>query len=121
MTKLLHGDELVLSILEKELKVLTKKAEKAKADCHATMTSGSAIIAVREEAAKIFNAPISSYTKENLAKLDELAAKEKELIAISRRDIIKLMNAEHDTAFTRDELAGIIQNMKFRMGLRKGA
>jgi len=118
MSKSLHGDELVLSILEKELVSLTKKAEKAKADCQATMTAGSAIIELRRKAAPIVNNTLGSYSKENLAKLKELADQEKKLVALAKRSLVKLMDAEFEAESTRDELAQIIAQMKFRLELR---
>lgn len=112
MTKQLYGDELVLSILEKELVALTKKADKAKADCDASMNAGSAIIELRREAVGLMDDSVSAV---KLKRLKELAAEEKRLFALARRDLVKLMDAEHQARFTRDELAQIIAGMSWRV------
>lgn len=117
--KQLFGDELVLSILEKELVSITKKAAKAKADCEATMNAGSKIIELRRQASLLINDTLQSYTKKGQAEMNKLAEQESKLLAISRRDLIKLMDAEHHTTHTRDELTRIIQQMRYRIGLKR--
>lgn len=115
----LYGDELVLSILEKELVSITKKAEKAKADCDATMNAGSQIMEIRRQASLLINNALGSYTEKGLAEMNRLAEQEKKLLDISRRDLIKLMDAEHHAAHTRDELTRIVQQMRFRIGFKR--
>lgn len=114
-TKQLYGNELVLSILEKELVALTRKATKAKAECDATINAYSAIIEVRREASALIGGGVSD---EKLTKLKDLADREKKLCSLSNRDLVKLMDAQHQADFTRNELAQIIANMKFRLELR---
>lgn len=116
----LYGDDLVLSILEKELPAFTRRAQKAKDECDASMRVGSDLIALRREASQIIHSALGSYTKQNLARLDELAAQEKKLLVIARKDLIKLMDAQFEAEFTRDELTNIIGSMRWRQGLRKG-
>lgn len=120
MKKQLYGDELVLSILEKELASATKKAAKAKADCEAAMYAYSAIIKVRAEAHELIKDGMRDMPKEKLAKLNVLASKEKNLIALTKRDSIKLMDAEFESKSVVDELNRIIAQMKCRAHLRKG-
>lgn len=115
----LYGDELVLSILEKEFLSLTKKAEKAKANCEEAMNAGSMIIEVRSKANKILSCELGSYTKERLAELEQLAVQEKKLRAISGPKLIKLMDAEHHAESTRDELERIIKQMRFKLGIQR--
>lgn len=117
--KQLYGDELVLSILEKELVSITKKAAKAKADCDATMNAGSQIMELRRQANLLINSTLDTYTEKGLTEINRLAEQERKLLDISRRDLIKLMDAEHHAAHARDELTRIIQQMRFRVGLKK--
>lgn len=116
----LMGDDLVLSILEKELPAFTRRAQKAKDECDARMSVGSDLIALRQEAKQIVQTTLGKYTKENVARLDELVEKEKKLLAIMRKDLSKLMDAQFDAESARDELVQIIARMRFRQGLRKG-
>lgn len=121
MKKHLYGDELVLSILEKELAVLKKKAAKAKSECEEAISAASKICSVRAEAYELIKDGMHDMAKQKLAKLDELAAEEKRLFAIAKQGLTKFMDAESDADIAVLNLTEIIAGFRFRVQRQKGA
>ncbi len=120
MKKQLYGDELVLSILEKEMVVLTKKAAKAKAMCEENLSAPTKLMSVRAEAAEVIKDGMREMAKEKLAKLEELVAQEKKLIAImGSGNLVKLMDAEHEAEIAVQNLTQVIAGLKSRVNIRK--
>lgn len=120
MKQHLYGDELVLSILEKELTVLKKKAEKAKAECEEAMSAASKICSLRAEAHELIKDGMRDLTKQKLAKLDELAANEKRLLAIAKQGLSKFMDAESYAEIAVHNLVEVIAGLKWRVKRQKG-
>lgn len=120
MKKQLFGDELVLSILEKEMVSLTKKAAKAKAECEESLSSPTKLMALRAEGFELIKNGMSDMPKAKLTKLEELAAQEKKLLAIMRNgNLVKLMDAEHEAEIAVANLAEVIASLKFRVNVKK--
>lgn len=112
-----YGDELVLEILQKELRRLCSAADKAKADCQEAMSAGSELIKLRQQANVVLSK--DRLSPKVLEQLTDLAKREKNLVNILNKDLVKLMDKESETENLRDELAREISKLEFRLGMRK--
>ncbi|QJR79663.1 hypothetical protein CA267_002035 [Alteromonas pelagimontana] len=105
----------VLRAMESELKKLVKKAETAKRKCDETMSAASEIIEVRKKAHEILSGDLSA--DEKLKLIEPLAKREKRAFTNSKRNLVKLMDAQHEAEIERDELMREISSYKYRMNL----
>jgi len=110
------GEELALIAMKKELKVLSKKADKAKSECDEYMNTGSEAVAIHNEFVEIVNA--KEHGQKVLDQLDSLKKRRNKVDAIMKKDFIKLMDKDHEAGFTRDNLAQEISMLEFRQSLR---
>ena len=108
------GKELVLIAAKKELKRLSKEADKAKQECDEYMRIGTEAITIHEEFVRIVN------TKETgqsvIDQLELLRRRRHRVQRIMKKDLIKLTDREIDTALTRDGLNSEIQMMEYKWG-----
>ncbi|MEL4300959.1 hypothetical protein ACE02Z_05030 [Shewanella xiamenensis] len=113
-----YGDELVLEILKKEFRRQCSATEKAKAACQEMISAPSELIKLRQQANVVLSK--GNFTQEGLEQLEDLAKREKNLVNIMKKDLVKLMDKESETENLRDELAREIRKLEFRVGMRKG-
>lgn len=113
MEEFKSGKELALIAMNKELKLLSKKADKAKKECDEYMTMGSEAVSIHEEFVRIVNANESG--QHVIDKLEALKKRRNKVQRIMKKDLIKLMDKKFNTASVRDTLNSEIQMMKFRL------
>ena len=110
------GEELALAAMKKEFKRLSRKADRAKAESEEYMGTGSEIIAIHEEFVAIVKSDERGMSV--LKKLDALKKRREKTDKIRKKDLMKLLDKEYETAITRDKLGGEIQRLEFRLELR---
>jgi len=106
-----HGKELVLVAMKKELSVLSKKADKAKAECDEAIGIGSEAIRIHEDFAAIVK--LKSHSKETMRKLEALQKRQKNVDKVIRKDLVKLMDKEHETRLAVNSLQAEISSMEY--------
>ncbi len=117
--RILYGDDLILSILKKELKAMNAKAEKAKANADAYTEAGSKLMELRRRFAEIMQGgELRQQMSKHKAELDQMVKDEAALLRIHKQDYLKLLNAQSDAEIQRDELVSVISNLEWRLSLR---
>ena len=111
------GEELALNAMKKEYTLLSRKADKAKKEADEYMSVGTELIAIHNEFVKIVKA--KDHGEEVLKKLDVLKKRSEKAEKIRKKDLVKLIDKESETRFTADSLSHEIQNLEFRLSLRK--
>ena len=111
------GEQLALGAMKKEFKVLSKKADRAKAEADECLNVGTELIAIHEEFAEIVKS--KEHGQSVINKVDRLKKRSEKAEKIRKKDLLKLLDKENNTRFTRDSLGHEIQNMEFRLSLRK--
>ncbi len=109
------GEELALIAMKKELALLSKMAEKAKAECAEYLGTAKEMIEIYRELGEIIKLKVSN---ESIKKLDALKAREKRVNDVHKKDFLKLCDNEHESEWEKNSLAQEINNIEFRMSLR---
>lgn len=111
------GEELALDAMKKELKRLTKAAEKAKQEADECCNITSEYIAIHNEFAEIVSSGESGQPV--IDKLNSLKRRRDRANKIMNKDLIMLLDKQSEAELARDSLAGEIQKNEWRMSLRK--
>jgi len=109
-------EKVVLAALKRDLKRLSKAAEKAKAECDEYLNVGREMIAIHEELALIVKAKETG--PEVLKKLEALKRRRDKAERTMKKDLVKLIDKQHEAEFARDSLSSEIQMMEFKINLR---
>ena len=110
------GDELVLQSLKKELKVVSRKADKAKNAVDEYMSVGSEAIAIHQEFAAIVKSKDTG--KKEVEALEALKIRQASVDRILKKDFIHLMDVQFDTGMTRNNLRQEISKIGYRIDIR---
>ena len=110
------GDELVLQSLKKELKVVSRKADKAKNAVDEYMSVGSEAIAIHQEFAAIVKSKDTG--KKVVEALEALKIRQASVDRILKKDFIHLMDVQFDTGMTRNNLRQEISKIGYRIDIR---
>ena len=110
------GDELVLQSLKKELKVVSRKADKAKNGVDEYMSVGSEAIAIHQEFAAIVKSKDTG--KKEVEALEALKIRQASVDRILKKDFIHLMDVQFDTGMTRNNLRQEISKIGYRIDIR---
>lgn len=110
-------DEIILSALEREYERLKKIADQAKQKEDEYMHVHTRLFEIRKEAREIVSGKVN---EAGLARLDELVKLEKKCLAISKADILKLLDKSFATKCEADDCLQAISHHRFCMGLKKG-
>ena len=114
---MINGEELALAAMKKDLKRLTRAAEKARAEADECMSVGSEMVAIHKEFAEIVKS--GDHSKATLNKLDRLAARSEKTDRIQKKDLSKLLDKQFEAEQKRDALASEVQALEFRLSMRK--
>ncbi len=109
-------EKVVLAALKRDLKRLSKAAEKAKAECDEYLNVGSEMAAIHEEFALIVKAKETG--PEVLKKLEALKRRRDKAERIMKKDLVKLLDKQHEAEFAEESLGEEIQAMEFNINLR---
>lgn len=110
-------DEIILSALEREYERLKKIADQAKKQKNEYMNVHTRLFEIRKEGSEIVSGKVN---KAGLARLDELAKIEKKCLAISKADLLKLLDKSFAAEWECKDCLGVLNDHRFMMGLRKG-
>lgn len=110
-------DEIILSALEREYERLKKIADYAKKQENEYMNVHTRLFEIRKEGREIVSGKVN---EAGLARLDELVKIEKKCLAISKADILKLLDKSFETEREADDCLSALQDHRFYMGLKKG-
>jgi len=113
----IHGEELALEAMKKDLKRLSRAADKAKADADEYMNVGSEMVAIHNEFADIVKS--GDHSKATLRKLDRLKARSERTDRIRNKDLCKLTDKQFEAEQKRDALAWEVQSLEMRLSMRK--
>jgi hypothetical protein len=112
-----NGEELALAAMKRDLKRLSKAAEKAKAEADEYMNVGSEMLAIHKEFAEIVKS--RDHSPATLKKLERLQARSKRTDRIRNKDLCKLTDKQFEAEQKRDALASKVQALEFRLSMRK--
>lgn len=114
-----NGERIALTAMKKEHKLLSRRAENAKKKTEECMNAATTIIKIRQEANEILQ---GDHSHVEIAKLIEPLAKlEKAALKAGKKNLVKLMDKEHQLRFACDELQQEISNIEYRHKLRRTA
>jgi hypothetical protein len=111
------GERLTLQAMKNDLKRLSQIAQKAKESCDEVLGIGSELLAIHKEFLALVDAGEPS--EDQLVKLDELKHRRERANKIMKKDWIKLSDRQFKAESDRDNLAREIENLEFRLSLRK--
>lgn len=102
-----------LEAMRKEFKVLSKKAERAKAECDEYMGISIEAFAIHEELGTIVKS--KEVGQHIIDKLEALKKRQDRVNRILKKDLLTLTDNQLNAEIKRDELAGEIQRYERRM------
>lgn len=111
-----NGEELALAAMKRDLKRLSKAAEKAKAEADEYMNVGSEMLAIHKEFAEIVK--YRDHSPATLKKLKDLQLKSERTDKIRKKDLSKLLDKQFEAEEKRAALAGEVQALEFRLSMR---
>jgi hypothetical protein len=112
------GDELVLQAMRREFARLSRIADKAKAEADEALNIGTEYMEIHKELIEIVNSKEHG-KKEVLEKMKSLKLRRGRADRIMKKDMAKLIEKEVDAQVERDTLGIEIDNMEWRLGMRK--
>jgi hypothetical protein len=118
MINVLSGEQLALEAMKRDLKRLSKIAEKAKAACDEYVDIGTEAIAIHQELAKLVQS--NEHGQVVIDKLDALKVRREKVEKIRRKDFLALCNKQGIAEISRDNLIAEIGRLSFRIELRSG-
>jgi seryl-tRNA synthetase len=110
-------EELILGALRREHSRLSRIAEKAKAEADENSSIGSEFVAIHKEFAEILSS--GDHGKAILKRLDELQARRDKAERVLAKDLVKLIDKQHDAESERNAIGEEISLIEFRASLRK--
>lgn len=116
MMNVLSGEQLALEAMKRDLKRLSRNADKAKAACDEYMGIGTEALAIHQEFAKLVNS--NEHGQAVIDKLSELTARREKVDKIRRKDFLALCNKQSIAEMSRDNLIAEVNNLSFRLELR---
>jgi hypothetical protein len=111
------GQELALDATEKELKVLTRAAKRAKEETDEYMKIHTVLIAIRNEFVELINS--DEPAEKQLDRLHALQKREKAAHKIRKKDFMKLLDKETETESKRYALECEVQMQRFQVQMRR--
>ena len=118
MINSISGEQLALEAMKRDLKRLSRNAEKAKAACDEYMDVGTEAIAIHQELAELVKS--NEHGQAVIDKLDELTVRREKVDKIRRKDFLALCNKQNMAEMSRDNLIAEIGRLSFRIELRSG-
>lgn len=112
-------EELVLRALKREFSRLSRIAEKAKAEADENQNIGSEFVAIHKEFAEILDS--GDHGKATIKQLDNLQARRDKADRVLKRDLVKLIDKQHDAECERNAIGEEISMIEFRLSMRKSA
>ena len=116
MMNVLSGEQLALEAMKRDLKRLSRNAEKAKAACDEYVDIGTEAIAIHQELAEIVQS--NEHGQVVIDKLDELKVRREKVDKIRNKDFLSLCNKQSIAEMSRDNLIAEIGRLSFRIELR---
>ncbi len=110
-------DDLTLRALRHEQDRLSKLAAKAAAEVDEYIGTGQEAVAIYNELAAIDHCKKSA--RANLKQLDVLRKRQARIERIRKKDIIALMDRQHEAEWERDLAAQAISDLEFRSSFRR--
>jgi len=107
------GKEIALNAMKKELKVLSIKADKAKAEFDEYMRVGSELLAINDEFKKVLKSNDSDL--QIASKLKVLQRRKDLALRVSKKDLLTLIGRESDARIELDLLNSEIENMEWTL------
>lgn len=114
---MISGEEIALSAMKKEHKRLSRLADKAKTDVDENMNVGSELLAIHKEFSEIVSS--NEHGEHIVKKLESLQVRRDKAQKILNKDLLKLLDKQHEAETKRDRLGSEIQMMEFRHSLRQ--
>jgi len=111
-----RGEELALQAMKKEFNLLSKKADRKKAEADEYLSIGSEMLAIHKEFAEVVNSKKTD--KATLKKLDELSVRSKRTKRIQKKNFMDLSDNQFKAESDRDDLGCEIQRLEFRRSIR---
>lgn len=111
------GEDLALGAMRKEHKRLSAIADKAKREADECSNIADEFIAIHKEFAAIVES--KEHGQHVLDKLSALQRRRDKAKKILDKDLIKLLDRQHEAEWKRDQLGSEIQMMEFRQSLRQ--
>lgn len=118
MINVLSGEQLALEAMKRDLKRLSRNAEKAKAACDEYLDIGTEAIAIHQELAELMKS--NEHGQAVIDKLDELTVRREKVDKIKRKDFLALCDKQSMAEMSRDNLIAEIGRLSFRIELRNG-
>lgn len=110
-------EELVLRALRREFSRLSRAAEKAKAEADENQNIGSEFVSIHKELAEILDS--GHHGKATIKRLDTLQARRDKADRVLKKDLVKLIDKQHDAECERDAIGEEISMTEFRLSMRK--
>lgn len=103
--------------MKKELVRLSRAAERAKAAVDEAIAVGSEYLAIHQEFADVIQSGVTGSAA--LEKLAALQVRRTRADKIMKKDLLKLMDKQHEAEMDRDELAREIHQMEWRLSMHR--
>jgi hypothetical protein len=115
MSTMNRGEELALRAMKKELVLLSRKAERAKAEADEFFSVGTEMLSIHKD----FKIVVESkkHDDETIKKIDDLKKRSEKTERIRKKNHMKLSDKQFNTQYDRDCLASEIQRLEYRYSL----
>lgn len=110
------GEELALGAMKKELVRLSRAAERAKVAVDEAIAVGSEYVDIHQEFAALLQSGLTG--ADALERLAALQARRDRADKIMKKDLLKLIDKQHETEMARDELGREIHQLEWRRSMK---
>lgn len=111
------GEQLALNAMRRDHKRLSTVADKAKREADERSNIAGEFLVIHKEFAAIVES--KEHGQHVLNKLSALQRRRDKAKKILDKDLIKLLDRQHEAEWERDQLGSEIQMLEFRQSLRK--
>ncbi len=111
------GKELLLIAAKKEYKLLSRRADKAKAECDEACNVHSELIEINSKLREVMNS--SQQGKQLLSQIEALDKRRRRASQVLKMDVLKLIDAQAHAEIRRDMLGEQIRYLEFHTAMQR--